>query len=85
MSLEDLCMNLNISQDDHEFLKPPGLKRERAISSIDDFIVNEVIYQTPINNENTQLYPIHDAPKKNNKRKRNVFEENAPCKKKLEF
>lgn len=89
MSSERLHMNLNESLDNLNLLTPPILRRSRAISSIDDPIENEILqqslYQTPNYNPNAHLDVVQNAPKKNNKRKRDIFEENTTCKKRLEF
>ena len=89
MSSERLHMNLDESLDNLTLLTPPILRRSRAICSIDDPIENEILqqslYQTPNYDPSAHLYVVQNAPKKNNKRKRDIFEENTTCKKRLEY
>ena len=89
MSSERLHMNLDESLDDLTLLTPPILTRSRAICSIDDPIENEILqqslYQTPNYDPTAHLDVVQNAPKKNNKRKRDIFEENTTCKKRLEY
>ena len=81
---------IDTSFNNMSLLTPPIVRRATAISAIEDPIENEILqhslYQTPNYNPNAHTQITHQhAPRKNNKRKRDVYEEDSPCKRRLEF